>query len=107
MKQLPRWQKNICKLNPTFHANDPHKNSLVIGGNEIGKYDLAYENHVNKYKYLKNETNVFSLFKQTNECILYEQFSLQMRKLHHEQKIIVDDILLKKPKTHQNFYIFF
>lgn len=47
------------------------------------------------------------MFKQTNECILYEQFSLQMRKLNDEQSFIVDDILLKKPKTHQNLYIFF
>ncbi len=108
MKQIPRSQKNICKFNPTFYANDPHKNSLVIVVNEIGKYELAYENHLlNKYKYFKNETNVFSLFKQTNGCILYQQFSLQMKKLNDEQRIIVDDILLKKPKTHQNIYIFF
>jgi len=108
LKQIPRCQKNICKFNPTFHANDPNKNSLVIGVNEIGKYDLAYENHVlNKYKYLKNDTNVFSLFKQTNGYILYEQFYLQMRKLHYEQRIVVNDILLKKPKTHENCYIFF
>lgn len=41
MKQIPRCQKNICKLNPTFHANDPDKNSLVISVNEIRNYDLA------------------------------------------------------------------
>jgi hypothetical protein len=52
MKQIPRCQNNICKLNPTFHANFPHKTSLVIGVNESRKYDLAYENHVlNKNEY--------------------------------------------------------
>lgn len=53
MKQIPRCQNNICKLNPTFHATFPHKNSLVIGVNEIRKHDLAYENHLlNKNIYI-------------------------------------------------------
>jgi hypothetical protein len=55
MKQIPRCQNNICKLNPTFHANFPHKTSLVIGVNESRKYDLAYENHV------LNKMNIFKI----------------------------------------------
>jgi hypothetical protein len=34
-------------------------------------------------------------------------FSSQMKKLNDEQSFIVNDILLKKPKAHQNLYIFF
>ncbi len=35
------------------------------------------------------------------------KFYVKMKKLNEEQRIIVDDILFFKKKTHQNLYIFF
>jgi hypothetical protein len=47
-------------------------------------------NHLCKWPAQKHWTLICSLFEQIDEHISYEQFSSNMRKLNHEQWIIID-----------------
>jgi len=59
--------------------------------NEVEKYDLTYENHIQTNNNNNNNEKLkCTLSKQTPE-----HFSSQMKKLNDEQKIIVDDILYR------------
>jgi hypothetical protein len=54
----------------------------------------AYENDSSIKTPRKNiETPICSSFEQIDKRISYEQFFSNMKKLNHEQKFIVDDIL--------------
>jgi hypothetical protein len=58
---------------------------------EIEQYDLTYENDsCIKTPPKKIKTPICSSCQQIDERISYEQFSSNMKKLNHEQRIIVD-----------------
>ncbi len=74
----------FSKWTETKHS---HKNSLIKNVNEVEKHNLTYKIHIKtKINNKKIETLKCKFLKQNDECITYEHFSSQMRKLNNETR---------------------
>ncbi len=105
--EIHGWE-NLSQENTIISVSDSHTKTLNTNANEIEQYVLAYENEsCIKPPQKKIKTPNFFSSQQIDEHISYEQFFSKMKKLNHEQRIIIDDIYIFKTNIHQNLFIFF
>ncbi len=63
--------------------------------------------HNQNIKMLKNKLLTHNVFQRTNKFITYKEFSLHMKQLNNDKKLLLMIFYTKKSKTLQNHFIFF
>jgi hypothetical protein len=74
------------------------KLNVFTNTKEVELYDLTYEYSSTLKKKKEKKTPIHDLSEQMDECIPYEEFSTNMKKLNDEQRLIVNDTIFKKHK---------
>jgi len=90
---------SFIKKNFMVDPNNPNKKELFTNTKEVEPYDLSYENkNKSNYTFERNKLLSRDISQQIDECIPYEHFSLHMKQLNEEQRLLVYDILYNKNK---------